>query len=86
MECMFASDNVVRGGLTNKQKDIDTLVNMLNYNNMNLPTFQKPLHIMEEEIDAKKHKETQLLEYKSGYKEFRVFKMRLELSGESIGI
>jgi len=32
VECMAASDNVVRAGLTPKFKDIDTLVNMLTYN------------------------------------------------------
>lgn len=32
IECMAASDNVVRSGLTPKFKDVDTLVNMLTYN------------------------------------------------------
>ncbi|KAI8807229.1 mannose-6-phosphate isomerase [Cladochytrium replicatum] len=32
VECMAASDNVVRSGLTPKFKDIDTLVRMLTYN------------------------------------------------------
>jgi mannose-6-phosphate isomerase len=32
MECMAASDNVVRAGLTPKFKDVDTLVDMLTYN------------------------------------------------------
>lgn len=32
MECMAASDNVVRAGLTPKFKDTDTLVSMLTYN------------------------------------------------------
>lgn len=31
MECMINSDNVVRGGLTPKLKDIDTLLKMLPY-------------------------------------------------------
>lgn len=31
VECMAASDNVVRAGLTPKFKDVDTLVNMLTY-------------------------------------------------------
>jgi mannose-6-phosphate isomerase len=30
-ECMINSDNVVRGGLTPKLKDIDTLLSMLPY-------------------------------------------------------
>ncbi|KAI8617348.1 mannose-6-phosphate isomerase [Chytriomyces sp. MP71] len=33
VECMAASDNVVRSGLTPKFKDVSTLVNMLTYNN-----------------------------------------------------
>ncbi|TPX32967.1 mannose-6-phosphate isomerase [Synchytrium microbalum] len=33
VECMAASDNVVRSGLTPKFKDVDTLINMLTYNN-----------------------------------------------------
>jgi mannose-6-phosphate isomerase len=32
IECMAASDNVVRSGLTPKFKDVDTLVEMLTYN------------------------------------------------------
>ncbi|KAJ3313842.1 Mannose-6-phosphate isomerase [Boothiomyces sp. JEL0838] len=32
IECMAASDNVVRSGLTPKYKDVDTLVSMLTYN------------------------------------------------------
>jgi mannose-6-phosphate isomerase len=32
IECMAASDNVVRAGLTPKLKDVSTLVNMLTYN------------------------------------------------------
>ncbi|KAJ3285565.1 Mannose-6-phosphate isomerase [Rhizoclosmatium sp. JEL0117] len=33
IECMAASDNVVRSGLTPKFKDVNTLVDMLTYNN-----------------------------------------------------
>ncbi|KAJ1553854.1 Mannose-6-phosphate isomerase [Nowakowskiella sp. JEL0078] len=32
VECMAASDNVVRSGLTPKLKDVDTLISMLTYN------------------------------------------------------
>lgn len=32
VECMAASDNVVRAGLTPKERDVDVLVNMLTYN------------------------------------------------------
>lgn len=31
LECMASSDNVVRGGLTSKFRDVDTLVSMLHY-------------------------------------------------------
>lgn len=31
VECMACSDNVVRAGLTNKYKDVDTLCSMLTY-------------------------------------------------------
>lgn len=31
MECMATSDNVVRAGLTPKFKDVDTLLDMLDY-------------------------------------------------------
>jgi mannose-6-phosphate isomerase class I len=31
VECMALSDNTVRAGLTPKHKDVDTLLNMLNY-------------------------------------------------------
>lgn len=40
LEIMADSDNVVRGGLTNKFKDIETLIDMLDYNNSDI----KPLH------------------------------------------
>jgi mannose-6-phosphate isomerase len=42
IECMANSDNVVRAGLTNKFKDIDTLLQILDY------TFDK-FHVMNEE-------------------------------------
>lgn len=38
IECMAASDNTVRAGLTQKYRDIDTLLNMLTYNE-GLPTI-----------------------------------------------
>jgi len=34
MECMINSDNVVRGGLTPKIKDVETLLSILPYNDM----------------------------------------------------
>jgi mannose-6-phosphate isomerase len=36
IECMINSDNVVRGGLTPKYKDTDTLVKMLKYEFQNV--------------------------------------------------
>jgi mannose-6-phosphate isomerase len=34
MECMVNSDNVVRGGLTPKLKDVDTLMKLLPFGDM----------------------------------------------------
>ena len=34
MECMINSDNVVRGGLTPKLKDVDTLMKLLPFEDM----------------------------------------------------
>lgn len=36
VECMSSSDNVVRGGLTPKYKDTETLYQMLPYHTMNV--------------------------------------------------
>lgn len=41
IECMANSDNVVRAGLTNKFKDIDTLVEMLNYKMEEIPVTKR---------------------------------------------
>ncbi len=42
LECMADSDNVVRGGLTSKYKDIEVLLSMLNYDK-NQISIQKPI-------------------------------------------
>lgn len=39
LECMADSDNVVRGGLTNKFKDIEVLISMLNYDQEEIPIY-----------------------------------------------
>ncbi|MCB1167438.1 MAG: mannose-6-phosphate isomerase, class I [Leptospiraceae bacterium] len=44
IECMACSDNVVRGGLTSKFVDVDTLVEMLHYR-MGPPDRIEPQHI-----------------------------------------
>ena len=69
VECMSNSDNVVRGGLTPKFKDTDTLYQMLPYDSMvkerypvkGATVFQSPTG--------------QVVEYKTGFEEFRVFKV-----------
>ena len=38
MECMINSDNVVRGGLTKKLKDVATLCDILPYESRSAPT------------------------------------------------
>lgn len=44
MECMACSDNVVRAGLTPKQKDVNIRVDMLT-NNMGKPTTTRGLAV-----------------------------------------
>lgn len=67
VECMANSDNVVRGGLTPKLKDKETLYNMLPYH-----SYQK------EGSGAVKGTEVMpgVNEYKTGFEEFRVFKVQ----------
>lgn len=40
LECMADSDNVVRGGLTTKFKDIEVLISMLNYDQTEIPIYK----------------------------------------------
>jgi mannose-6-phosphate isomerase len=42
VECMTCSDNVIRGGLTPKFKDVETLVESLNYESSGSPELFKP--------------------------------------------
>jgi len=70
VECMVNSDNVVRGGLTPKFKDTETLVKMMPYE-MKKREAQSG-HALEESG------EVELREYKTGYEEFRVFKLLLK--------
>jgi len=72
VECMANSDNVVRGGLTPKLKDKETLYNMLPYNTLGLerkPVNGKPVH---------QSATSETLEYKTGFEEFRVFKVEVK--------
>ena len=69
VECMANSDNVVRGGLTPKLKDKETLYHMLPYHTLGAdrsPVKGKPVHLSET---------CEMLEYKTGFEEFRVFKV-----------
>ncbi|MFN3603547.1 MAG: mannose-6-phosphate isomerase, class I [Leptonema sp. (in: bacteria)] len=43
LECMADSDNVVRGGLTTKPKDIEVLLTMLDYDIENIPIYKPTL-------------------------------------------
>jgi mannose-6-phosphate isomerase len=76
VECMINSDNVVRGGLTPKMKDTDTLYNMLPYD----MTERSPIN-GKKLIDTDK---SQVVEYKTGFEEFRVFKIEITGQGESV--
>ena len=68
-ECMINSDNVVRGGLTPKLKDIKTLLEILPFDQCSEQGSHKP-----EELNG-----GQLAEYKwKDYPELRVFKLSLK--------
>ena len=73
---MYNSDNVVRCGLTPKAKDTETLYKMLNYE---LPDKQP--------VTGKRIQEGEnyeVLEYKSGWDEFRIFKVLLNEGAQNI--
>jgi mannose-6-phosphate isomerase len=75
VECMANSDNVVRGGLTPKLKDKETLYEMLPYHTLGMdrqPVKGKPL-LQSDTCEA--------LEYKTGFEEFRVFKVEVKQTG-----
>jgi mannose-6-phosphate isomerase len=72
VECMANSDNVVRGGLTPKLKDKETLYHMLPYHTLGMeraPVKGQPVH---------KSETSEALEYKTGFDEFRVFKIEIK--------
>ena len=49
MECMVNSDNVVRGGLTPKLKDVTTLCDILPYQSRSAPQIWQGNTIMQSE-------------------------------------
>ena len=67
MEIMVNSDNVVRGGLTPKLKDIETLIEILPYNSRAEPSVQDGASLFNS--DGK-----QILEYlDANFDELRLF-------------
>ena len=79
VECMANSDNVVRGGLTPKLKDKETLYHMLPYHTLGVersPVKGNPVF---------KSDSCETLEYKTGFEEFRVFKVEVNrMSGKEM--
>ena len=75
VECMAASDNVVRSGLTPKLKDVSTLVNMLTYNHG--PADAQILH------GVPFKSSTKTLLYNPPIEEFSVLKTELSSKGQS---
>eukprot|EP00350_Pseudokeronopsis_sp_OXSARD2_P002081 CAMPEP_0170556902 /NCGR_PEP_ID=MMETSP0211-20121228/19042_1 /TAXON_ID=311385 /ORGANISM="Pseudokeronopsis sp., Strain OXSARD2" /LENGTH=163 /DNA_ID=CAMNT_0010867507 /DNA_START=767 /DNA_END=1258 /DNA_ORIENTATION=- len=78
VECMINSDNVVRGGLTPKYQDTKTLTEMLPY----VMEKQEPHgginHINDEHV--------MFTEYKTGYKEFRVFRLLMKGASSTLAL
>ena len=72
VECMANSDNVVRGGLTPKLKDKDTLYQMLPYSTMNVE--RSPVH----GNTLYSSPGCDVLEYKTGFEEFKVLKIEVK--------
>lgn len=73
IECVAASDNVVRGGLTPKFKDSATLIEMLTYSTEDV----EPSKGTTSEHEFCKH-----IVYNSGFKEFNVHKIVFPASAE----
>jgi mannose-6-phosphate isomerase class I len=65
VECMINSDNVVRGGLTPKLKDTDTLIEILPYDMMQESEITPGVSL----VDADG---VSVIDYRTGYKEFKV--------------
>jgi len=77
---MSNSDNVVRGGLTPKYKDTETLFNMLPYDSMNIERTA---------VSGSPYQSTKsgtAIEYKTGFEEFRVFKVETQGDAEPIAL
>jgi mannose-6-phosphate isomerase len=74
IECMAASDNVVRAGLTKKFKDIPTLINILNYETT-------PVFFLESSEDASILFQTPTAEFQIARKAFAQNEQVMFLSG-----
>ena len=70
IEGMMNSDNVVRGGLTPKYKDTETLYNMLPYEMKE----RGPIHGQKTVLNEGK---AEIIDFKSGFEEFRVVKVEI---------
>ena len=77
---MANSDNTVRGGLTPKYKDTEILYEMLPYQNMEVP--RAPFEGM---LIAETQHGSTVVEYKSGFKEFRLTKVELKKLSKADG-
>ena len=76
MECMINSDNVVRGGLSPKTKDVETLLDILPYSDMQTREILPVNTLCETEGSLTVH------EYlPNEYKELRVLKVESKLGG-----
>mmetsp|Transcript_25746 Transcript_25746/g.45238 ORF Transcript_25746/g.45238 Transcript_25746/m.45238 type:complete len:346 (-) Transcript_25746:4963-6000(-) len=64
LECMSASDNVIRAGLTPKRKDVETLLSLLDYDTRGVPVPLVPEH------------EGRVLVYRTEYKDFELKVLR----------
>lgn len=73
MEAMVCSDNVVRGGLTPKFKDKETLVSML-------PFEYKERQVSDGAV-LQSGENYKVVEYKTGYAEFMVTHVRIGSAG-----
>lgn len=72
VECMANSDNVVRGGLTPKYKDTETLFNMLPYDT--LTTVRHPVNGSQ----VFSSENGQVFDYLTGFEEFKVTKVEIK--------
>lgn len=77
VECMAASDNVVRAGLTPKLKDVDNLVEMLTYDYRDKE---------QRRMKAKQFNDDKVLNYDPPIDEFSVLRIELKNGKEKVGI